>query len=164
MQRAGLRADDLRIYDRVLALAQENDIAPLIEAVEAILQQLSNRDAVGFDEKYVKAVFASLLYSTQIYTIHSEYETDRRYVDGSAALTTSLLLTRRPPIEPNYQFAFELKYLKQADAQRLATVQAEGLAQMQDYLRYEKLRTLTDLRAWLVVFVGAKAQVVQAVT
>jgi Predicted AAA-ATPase/PD-(D/E)XK nuclease superfamily len=156
LQRAGLRADDLRIYDRVLALAQENNISPLIEAVEAILQQLSNRDAVGFDEKYVKAVFASLLYSTQIYTIHSEYETNRRYVD--------LLLTRRPPIEPNYQFAFELKYLKQADAQRLATVQAEGLAQMQDYLHYEKLRTLTDLRAWLVVFVGAKAQVVQAVS
>ena len=67
-------------------------------------------------------------------------------------------------VEPNYPFAFELKYLKQADAQRLATVKAEGLAQMQDYLRREKLHTLTDLRAWLIVFVGAKAQVVQAVT
>ena len=156
LQQANLRADDLRVYDRVLKLAQENDIGPLIEAVEAILAQLSNRDAVGFDEKYVKAVFASLLYSTQIYTIHSEYESNRRYVD--------LLLTRRPPIEPNYQFAFELKYLKQADAQRLATVKAEGLSQMQDYLRHEKLRALPDLRAWLIVFVGAKAQVVQAVT
>jgi hypothetical protein len=155
LQQANLRADDLRIYDRVLKLAQENDIGPLIEAVEAILTQLSNRDAVGFDEKYVKAVFAALLYSTQIYTIHSEYESDRRYVD--------LLLTRRPPIDPNYQFAFELKYLKQSDAQRLATVKAEGLAQMQDYLRHDKLRTLADLRAWLIVFVGAKAQVVQAV-
>lgn len=156
LQQANLRADDLRVYDRVLKLAQENDIGPLIEAVEAILAQLSNRDAVGFDEKYVKAVFASLLYSTQIYTIHSEYESNRRYVD--------LLLTRRPPIEPNYQFAFELKYLKQADAQRLATVKAEGLSQMQDYLHHEKLRALPDLRAWLIVFVGAKAQVVQAVT
>ena len=50
---ASLRADDLRIYDRVVELAQENNITPLIEAVEAILVQLSNRDAVGFDEKYV---------------------------------------------------------------------------------------------------------------
>ena len=91
-----MRADDLRIYDRVLKLAQENDIAPLIEAVESILLQLSNCDAVGFDEKYVKAVFASLLYPTQIYTIISEYETGRRYID--------LLLTRRPPIDPNFQF------------------------------------------------------------
>ncbi len=155
LRRAALRADDLRIYDRVLKLAQENDIAPLIEAVEAILLQLSNRDAVGFDEKYVKAVFAALLYPTQIYTVISEYETDRRYVD--------LLLTRRPPIDPNYQFAFELKYLKQQDADQLETVKAAGLTQIQTYLRHEKLQGLADLRAWLVVFVGPKAQVVMPV-
>jgi len=94
----------------------------------------------------------------------TEYETNRRYVDGSTKLTTSLLLTRRPPIDPNYQFAFELKYLKQQDADQLETVKAEGLAQLQDYLRHEKLRALTDLRAWLVVFVGPKAQVVLPVT
>ncbi len=156
LQQAALRADDLRIYDRVLQLAQENEIVPVVEAVEAILLQLSNRDAVGFDEKYVKAVFAALLYPTQIYTIQSEYETDRRYID--------LLLTRRPPIDPNYQFAFELKYLKQADAHRLETVKAEGLAQMQGYLEHEKIRTLTDLHAWLIVFVGPKAEVVVEVT
>ncbi len=155
LRRASIRADDLRIYDQVLKLAQENDIAPLIEVVEAILLQLSNRDAAGFDEKYVKAIFASLLYPTQIYTISSEYETDRRYVD--------LLLTRRPPIDPNYQFAFELKYLKQQDADQLETVQRAGLTQLQSYLRHEKLRVLTDLRAWLVVFVGPKAQVVMSV-
>lgn len=155
LQQAALRGDDLRIYDRVLQLAQENKITPLIEAVEAILLQLSNRDAVGFDEKYVKAIFASLLYSTQIYTVHSEYETNRRYVD--------LLLTRRPPIAPNYQFAFELKYLKLADADQLETAKTEALTQMQDYLQHDKLRALSDLRAWVIVFVGPKAQVVLAV-
>ncbi len=156
LHQASLRADDLRIYDRVVELAQENNIAPLIEAVEAILVQLSNRDAVGFDEKYVKAVFASLLYPTKIYTIHSEYETNRRYVD--------LLLTRRPPIDPNYQFAFELKYLKLADAEQLQSVKAAALAQMQEYLQHDKLRSLSDLRAWVVVFVGPKAEVVLPVT
>ena len=74
-----------------------------------------------------------------------------------------MLLTRRPPIDPNYQFAFELKYLKQQDADQLATVQAAGLTQIQTYLRHEKLQGLTDLRAWLVVFVGPKAQVVMPV-
>jgi hypothetical protein len=39
----------------------------------------------------------------------------------------------------------------------------EGLTQLQEYLQYEKLRALTDLRAWLVVFVGPKAEVVMAV-
>lgn len=89
-------------------------------------------------------------------TIHSEYETDCSYVD--------LLLTRRPPIDPNYQFAFELKYLKQQDAHQLEKVKSEGLAQLQNYLRHEKLQALPDLRAWLVIFVGAKAQVVLSVT
>lgn len=152
LRQANLRADDLLIYDRVLALAQENNITPLIEAVEAILLQLSNRDAISFDEKYIKAVLASLLYPTKIYTIQSEYETNRRYAD--------LLLTRRPPIEPNYQFAFELKYLKLTDADQLETKKAEALTQMQEYLQHDKLRALSDLRAWVIVFVGAKAQVV----
>lgn len=152
LQQAALRADDLRIYDRVLQLAQENKITPLVEAVELILLQLSNRDAVGFDEKYVKAIFAALLYSTQIYTVHSEYETDRRYVD--------LLLTRRPPIDPTYQFAFELKYLKLSEAEQVTTVKAAALAQMQAYLQHDKLRNLPDLRAWVLVFVGPQAQVV----
>ena len=152
LDRANLRADEINIYDRVLQLAQENEIAPLIEAVEAILRQLSNRDAVGFDEKYVKAIFASLLYTTQIYTIHSEHETERKYVD--------LLLTRRPPIEPNYQFAFELKYLKQSEAHKVAEVKTAGLAQLQQYLAHADLQALTDLRAWLIIFVGTEAQVV----
>lgn len=139
----------------MLALAQENNITPLIEAVEAILLQLSKRDAIGFDEKYVKAVFAALLYPTKIYTIHSEYETNRRYVD--------LLLTRRPPIEPNYQFALELKYLKLAEADQVEDKKAEALRQMQAYLQHDELRTLSDLCAWVIVFVGPKAQVVLAV-
>ncbi len=151
LQRASLRSDDLLIYDRVLQLAQKNEITPLLEAVETILSQLSNRDAIGFDEKYLKAIFASLLYPTQIYTIHSEYETNRRYVD--------LLLTRRPPIAPNYQFAIELKYLKKGDAEQLERVKAEGFAQMQEYLSHEKLHALSDLRAWLIIVVGAKVEV-----
>lgn len=155
LQRANLYTDDLHIYDRVLQLAQENNIMPIVEAMEMILLQLSNRDAGGFDEKYVKAIFASLLYSTQIYIIHSEYETNRRYVD--------LLLTRRPPIDPNFQFAFELKYLKLQDAGQVNRVKQEALTQMQDYLQHEKLRALTDLCAWVIVFVGPKAQVVLAV-
>jgi len=42
-------------------------------------------------------------------------------------------------------------------------VKADGLAQLQTYLRHEKLQVLADLRAWLIVFVGPKAQVVMPV-
>lgn len=67
---------------------------------------------------------------------HSEYETERKYVD--------LLLTRRPPIEPNFQFAFELKYLKRAGAQHLETVTDEGCKQLQGYLKHPDLQALTE--------------------
>ncbi|MCB0061095.1 MAG: PD-(D/E)XK nuclease domain-containing protein, partial [Caldilineaceae bacterium] len=155
LQRSGLMADDLHIHDRIVRLAQENDIQPFIEVVESVLRQLSNRDAVGFDEKYVKAIVTALLYTTQIYTIHSEYETERKYVD--------LLLTRRPPNVPKYQFAFELKYLKQAEADQLAAKKQEAVSQLRAYLQHDDLRSLSDLRAWAVVFVGSEAKVVQEV-
>lgn len=56
-----------------------------------------------------------------------------------------------------------MKYLKLADADQLESKKAEALAQMQDYLQHDKLRALTDLRAWIVVFVGPKAQLVQSI-
>ena len=74
-----------------------------------------------------------------------------------------LLLTRRPPIDPNYQFAFELKYLKLAEADQVESKKNEALTQMQDYLQHDKLRALPDLRAWIVVFVSPKAQIVLSV-
>lgn len=156
IEQSGLVTNDLRLYDRILSLAQENEIAPLIEVVESILRQLSNRDAVGFDEKYVKAIFASLFFTTQIYTIHSEYETERKYVD--------LLLTRRPPIDPNYQFAFELKYLKQSEADQLEAKKQEASTQLQDYLQHDDLQSLSDLRAWIIVFVGPEAKIVEEIS
>ncbi len=54
--------------------------------------------------------------------------------------------------------------LAQENTIRLETVKAEGLTQMQDYLRHAKLQAMNDLRAWLIVFVGPKASVVMAVT
>lgn len=155
LEQSNVTPDDIRLIDRVTDLAQNNHIAPLIEVVESILTNLSNRDAIGFDEKYVKAIFASLFYTTQIYTIHSEYETDRKYVD--------LLLTKRPPIDPTYQFAFELKYLKQADASQVEEIANNGRTQLRQYLQHEKLAQLENLRAWLLVFVGTQAKVVEEI-
>ncbi len=152
LQRANLSSDHLRIRDRVIKLAQNNNPQPFVEVVEQVLTSLSNRDSIGFDEKYVKAIITSLLYTTGIYTIKSEYETEKKYVD--------LLLKERPPIKPNYTFALELKYLKKSEADRLEAVQQEGIAQLSMYLQHEELQQTTNLKAWLLVFVGTEAKVV----
>ncbi|MCB0580821.1 MAG: PD-(D/E)XK nuclease domain-containing protein [Phaeodactylibacter sp.] len=93
-------------------------------------------------------VLVSYLYSSQLYFIKSEYEAGQQYVD--------LLLLRRPPFPAPHQFVFELKFLHQKKAAGLPAAIDEGRAQLRRYLEREDLRQLEDLKAWLVVFVGAE--------
>lgn len=153
-QRKHLNIDEGKVKNAVFALALENDIQQLVTLVEDILLQMSNRDAIGFDEKYVKVIFASLLHVAQIYTIFSEFETNRKYVD--------ILCTKREPFEVNYQIAIELKYIKKKNAATLSEITAEGETQLANYLQHDKLKKLENLKAWLLVFVGEEAKVLQA--
>lgn len=137
--------------DAILALALENNIHPIIQLTESVLKQLSNRDAVGFDEKYIKTIFTTFFFMSQIYTIYNELETDRKYTD--------LLCTYRTPIEVNNQLLFELKYIKKEHAKKLKEITDAGRIQLQSYLKHDKIKQLENLKAWLVVFVGEKAVV-----
>ena len=49
-----------------------------------------------------------------------------------------------------------LKFLHQKKAAGLPAAIDEGRAQLRRYLEREDLRHLEDLKAWLVVFVGAE--------
>ncbi len=94
-------------------------------------------------------------YSVGIYHIQSEPEVNQQYPD--------LLLRRRPPYEPPYQFIFELKFLYKKDAHQLEEVRARARQQLKEYLQADRLKELEDLRAWLLVFVGTEAKVVEEV-
>lgn len=142
-----------KTLEAVLALALRNDIQPIIALSEDVLKQLSNRDAVGFDEKYVKTIFTTFFFMSQIYTIYNELETDRRYTD--------LLCLYRTPIEVNNQLLFELKYLKKEDAKQVKKITKEGREQLNAYLAHDKIKQLENLKAWLVVFVGEQAVVME---
>ena len=147
-QQAEQRPAELRVQDVVVELAMHNDPQPLLALVSDTLQQLSNRDWRPFNESTVKAILLSFLHASQLYFIQSEPEFGQKYVD--------LLLQRREPFPAPHQFAFELKFLKQKDAHRLDETVAEAREQLQGYLQTELLRSLTDLRAWVIVFVGAE--------
>lgn len=147
--------DALRLQEAILALAERNKPEPLLSIVAQTLGQLSNRDWLHFDEKHVKMVLVSYLYSTQLYLIKSEYESEQKYVD--------LLLLRRPSVPAPFQFAFELKFLHQKNAAALPGVMEEGREQLRGYLERDDLRQLEDLKAWLVVFVGAELRCLEEV-
>ncbi|GAB4410500.1 MAG: ATP-binding protein [Bacteroidia bacterium] len=142
------RPAELRVQDAVVELAMHNGPHPLLVLVSDTLLKLSNRDWLQFDEASIKAILVSYLHAAQLYFIRSEPEFEQRYVD--------LLLQRREPFPAPHQFAFELKYLKKKDAGRLDEVVAEARTQLQGYLQSELLRSLSDLRAWVVVFVGTE--------
>lgn len=140
--------DALNLQEAILTMAEQNKPAPLLQIVSDTLSQLSNRDWIHFDEKHLKMVLVSYLYSSQLYLIKSEYEAGQKYVD--------LLLLRRPPFPVPHQFAFELKFLQQKKAAELPAAIEEGRAQLRRYLEREDLQQLEGLKAWLAVFVGTE--------
>ncbi len=155
-ERANLPADIDPIRNQVLTLALENNPRPLIALVEEALLQLSNRNFRNFDEKYVQAIFTAYLHLPRLYFIKNEYELKQKYAD--------ILVLRRPPYEPPFQFLFELKYLKKKDAAHLESVTEEAKKQLRGYLQAEEVKGLPGLRGWVIVFVGPEAKVIEEVS
>lgn len=147
MDRAHLETEDIRMSRRVSALALEDDITQIAEALEMVLQRLSNRDARGLDEKHIKAILMALLAPAGIYGVFSEYPVGQGFAD--------LVLWRRPPLmQPKHQHLIELKYLKKQDAARIEEVIADGRSQLQQYLSHPDISRHGDVLGWLLVVVG----------
>jgi hypothetical protein len=104
-QMGGLKDHAPDVLDNTLEFAQHNNPRPLVSLLEKTLAQLSNRDWPGFGEKHLKSILIAYFYSVGIYHIQSEPEIGQGYAD--------LLLRRRPPFEPPYQFMIELKFFVQ---------------------------------------------------
>ena len=154
-RRLEFRTETKKVDMAVEALAWDNHPQPLIDLLSNTLQQLSNRDWPGFSEKHLKTILISYLYGVGIYHITSEPEFSQKYPD--------ILLRRRPPYEPPYQFMIELKFLYKKDAEKAEIEAGKGRQQLQKYLKTEEAQGLQNLRAWLWVFVGTEAVVVEEV-
>ena len=104
--------------------------------------------------------FANL---ANLYYVKSELEVNQKYVD--------VLFLYRPPYFPPYQFIFEIKYLKKEDKNQLERVKKEAILQLKGYLQSQELHDyinrpeagIETIRAYVTIFVGDKAAVVEAV-
>jgi hypothetical protein len=159
LEKSELEEEGINVRDKIIELADNSNMLPLIEHTQDVLQELSLRDKQNFDEKYIKTIFTSVFYISKIFHIHNEYEvkkskTEKGYVD--------LLLTKRPPFEPKFQFVIEFKYVKKEDAHKAETVKQQAIQQLQAYLQHdEKLQSLENLKAYVIVFVGNKGEIVE---
>ena len=122
-----------------------------------MLGRLSNRDAIRFDEKYVKLVFLTYLMMNRAYLVKSEYEVEEGYID--------IAMFKRMA-EVKFEAIIEVKFIKATDvsggtdslrAQKLA----EAKAQLAKYETSEELRTRPNLAKFVVIFVGSEGEVIE---
>ena len=127
-------------------LALEGKIDKAIELLGKYLKNLSNRDYIKFDEKYVKLIFYCIVMNLKMYRVKSEMEVQRKYPD--------ILLIPRD-ISKNYKgIMIEFKYLKKEDNDRLKEKQEEAKKQIKEYMNFEEIKELKNLNSYIVVAVN----------
>ena len=62
-------------------IALEGKIDKIVETLKIYLNNLSNRDLIKFDEKYIKLIFYCIAMNMKIYSTKSEMEVNRNYPD-----------------------------------------------------------------------------------
>ena len=130
----------------VKELAFEGKINKAIEKLKMYLSNLSNRDYIKFDEKYVKILFYSIVMNFKnAYWIKSEFEVQREYPD--------LLLIPKERDKGYNAIMIEFKYLKKEESNKLEDKQKEARDQIEEYSKLEEIESIENLNKYAVVAV-----------
>jgi len=125
---------------KILTKLLLGDIIPFENQLNEVVKVLSNRDFMGFDEKYFQVITLALLSFAEFYFIESQPEKDNKYPD--------ILLTGRDPRTPN-NYLFELKWTKGKDDYK--SIKKEGIKQVEGYLKLDKIASIPKLRSYLLM-------------
>jgi len=106
---------------------------------------------MNFDEKYVQLLYYTLLRNTLNFKTYVEYPCNLGYAD--------IFLEG---INMDFNIMIELKYIKKKEYSRkvLEEKRQEGIKQLEEYSKDTRLNS-KELKKYLVVFVGEKAQVIE---
>ena len=139
-------------YNEILReIAIEGKIDKIVELVEKYLKNLSNRDFVKFNEKYVKLIFYCIAMNLKIFRLKSEMEVQRKYPD-------ILLIPKNK--EKGYKgVMIEFKYLKKEEENKLEEKQKEAREQIKEYMNFEEIKEIENLNSYTVVAVNDKIYV-----
>ena len=132
-------------------IALEGKIDKIIELMHKYLENLSNRDLVKFDEKYVKLIFYCIAMNLKIFRLKSEMEVQRKYPD--------ILLIPKDQEKGYKAVMIEFKYLKKSEEARLEEKQKEAKKQIEEYGEFEEIKEIPNLYKYTVVAVNDKVYV-----
>jgi hypothetical protein len=114
-----------------------------------ILKNLSNRDLMKFDEKYIKIILLHGLLQSGLYVPKSEYEIPGGYAD---------IYMKRSPVKPDipFEWLWEIKYLPESRAKNLPEIIRQARQQLERYRQAPEFTGRTDMRYASVIFIGKR--------
>ena len=145
-QEAEFRIDNSMNQEILVQLAQEGRIDKIVEVLRIYLNNLSNRDLIKFDEKYIKLIFYCIAMSINSYSTKSEMEVNRNYPD--------ILLVPRDRTKGYKAIMVEFKYIKKGETAKLEDKQKEAKEQIERYSQFEDIKDIEGLRKYTIVVAG----------
>lgn len=127
-------------------IALEGKIDKAIEMLQKYLKNLSNRDYIKFDEKYVKLIFFCIAMNLKIFRLKSEMEVERKYPD--------ILLIPKDQNKGYKGVMIEFKYLKKGEEEKLKEKQEEAKGKIEEYGEFEEIKDLKNIIKYTVVAVN----------
>ncbi len=145
-QEAEFRIDNSINQEILVQLAQEGRIDKIVEVLRIYLNNLSNRDLIKLDEKYIKLIFYCIAMSISSYSTKSEMEVNRNYPD--------ILLVPRDRTKGYKAIMVEFKYIKKGETAKLEDKQKEAREQIERYSQFEDIKDIEGLRKYTIVVAG----------
>ncbi len=124
-------------------IALEGKIDKIVETLKIYLNNLSNRDLIKFDEKYIKLIFYCIAMNMKIYSTKSEMEVNRNYPD--------ILLVPRDSSKGYKAVMVEFKYLKKGEVAKIEDKQKEAREQIERYCTFDDIKDIEGLRKYTIV-------------
>ena len=140
---AEFRIDNNANQEILIQLAKEGRIDKIVEILKIYLNNLSNRDLIKFDEKYIKLIFYCIAMNINIYSTKSEMEVNRNYPD--------ILLVPRDSSKGYKAVMVEFKYIKKGEVAKLEDKQKEAREQIERYSSFEDIKDIQGLRKYTIV-------------
>ena len=134
-------------YDVMLEeMAIYGKMDKILATLKEYLNNLSNRDYIKFDEKYVKILFYSIVMNLKsVYWVKSEFEVNRKYPD--------ILLVPKEKEKGYHSIMIEFKYLKKEEKNLLQTKQKEARKQIEEYSNFEEIKGIENIDKYTIVAV-----------
>ena len=140
---ADFRIDNNTSMEILREIAKDGKIDKMVEVLRIYLNNLSNRDLIKFDEKYIKLIFYCIAMTMKIYSIKSEMEVNRNYPD--------ILLVPRDRSKGYKSIMVEFKYLKKGETSKLEDKQKEAREQIERYSQFDDIKDIEGLRKYTIV-------------